>query len=362
MRGKTASAAHLSYSARYPVILPAGHVVTQLICDWYHRLCAHGHANQALNELRQCFVMASPRREMNRTMRKCQRCQLRRTRPINPEMAALPISRLAFHRRAFSYCGADLFGPITVCVGRRHEKRWGVLFTCLTTRAIYLEIVGSLSAESVMMAMDSLAARRGPPIQFSSDCGTNFVGAWERLIGVTKRVLERTEMEKTPTEERLRWFLCRAELLVNSRPLTDVPADPESNAAITPNDLLIGSSSGQKPDITAKEKEDLMEFLSLRDEDIQSFWKRWTVEYLPMIACRSKWRRKETPIAVGDVVYLCDGDYRYGWRKGVVEQVHVDVEAEQVRQVVVRTADGSKYRRGATGVAPITWGIEREME
>lgn len=31
----------------------------------------------------------------------------------------------------------------------------------------------------------------------------------------------------------------------------------------------------------------------------------------------------------------------------------MDPEAEQVRQVVVRTADGGQYRRGATGVALI---------
>lgn len=379
MRGRTASASHMSYSARYPVILPSRHRITMLICDFYHRISAHSHAQRALNELRQVFVIAHPRREMNRVMKQCQRCRLHRTLPTPAEMAALPISRLAFRHRPFTYCGADLFGPIIVCVGRRREKRWGVLFTCLTTRAIYMEIVNALSAEAVMMAMDSLAARRGPPRQYTTDCGTNFVaaakryrdpnglrpewkfnapqtphtgGAWERMIGITKRVLERMEMEKTPTEQRLRWFLCRAELLINSRPLTDVPQDSEAEAAITPNDILIGSSSGMKT-TWDEGHEDLTAFLSERDEDIHRFWSRWTKEYLPTIAARSKWRQKVEPVAVGDVVYLCDSDYRYGWRKARVEEVMIDKEAQQVRQVVLRTADGTRYRKRVSGVAVI---------
>ena len=56
---------------------------------------------------------------------------------------------------------------------------------------------------------------------------------------------------------------------------------------------------------------------------------------------------------VGDVVYVCDSDYRHGWRLARITQVQVDQEADQVRQVVVRTADGSKYRRGLSGIAPL---------
>ena len=153
-----------------------------------------------------------------------------------------------------------------------------------------------------MMALESLAARRGCPIQYHSDCGTNFIaaakvyrdpngerprwklnppgtphtgGAWERLIGLTKRTLEGLAMERTPTPERLRWFLCRVELLINSRPLTDIPRTDEAGTALTPNELLLGSSSGRK-DRTQKDpsgQEDLAEFLCQRNEDIAYFWK-----------------------------------------------------------------------------------------
>lgn len=51
-------------------------------------------------------------------------------------MGVLPTARLGVGLRPFTYTGVDLFGPVDVTVGyRRKEKRWGVLFVCLTVKA-----------------------------------------------------------------------------------------------------------------------------------------------------------------------------------------------------------------------------------
>ena len=56
----------------------------------------------------------------------------------------IPKARMCVGQRSFTCTGVDYFGPMQVTVGRHHEKRYGVLFTCLTTKAIHLELAGEL--------------------------------------------------------------------------------------------------------------------------------------------------------------------------------------------------------------------------
>jgi len=55
-------------------------------------------------------------------------------------MGNLPPARTKNNMRAFSAVGLNYFGPINVKIGEKLEKRYGVVFTCLTTRAVHLEI------------------------------------------------------------------------------------------------------------------------------------------------------------------------------------------------------------------------------
>ena len=92
-------------------------------------------------------------------------------------MAALPEIRLIAFIRPFTHTGVDFFGPIYVKQGRSSVKRWIALFTCLSVRAVHLEIVHSLSTPSCVMAIRRFVARRGTPATFYSDDGSNFVAA-----------------------------------------------------------------------------------------------------------------------------------------------------------------------------------------
>ncbi|GBP09550.1 hypothetical protein EVAR_76557_1 [Eumeta japonica] len=197
----------------------------------------------------------------------CRLCRVRRAQPVTPKMADLPGGRLAFRQRPFTHTGVDYFGPLEVTVGRRREKRWAALFTCLTTRAVHMEVASSLSADSMIMALRRFMARRGQPDTLYSDHGTNFVGAaaelsrarleieermsdeattrairwlripprphmggsWERLVRSIKVALSATLHTRAPKDEVLHTLLLEAEFVVNSRPLTHIsvlPSDP----------------------------------------------------------------------------------------------------------------------------------------
>lgn len=87
---------------------------------------------------------------------------------------------------AFFSTGMDCFGPSLVKIGCRNEKRWGILFKCLTTRAVHIEILTSLDTDSFLMALRRFISRRGKPAELFSDQGTNFKGGERELYDAFK--------------------------------------------------------------------------------------------------------------------------------------------------------------------------------
>ena len=73
----------------------------------------------------------------------------------------------------FTFCAVDYFGPWHIKKGRKELKRYGVLFTCLSSRANYLDTAKSLETDSFINALRRFLARRGPIRQLRSDQGTN---------------------------------------------------------------------------------------------------------------------------------------------------------------------------------------------
>ena len=82
--------------------------------------------------------------------------------------------RLISDQPPFTFVGVDYFGPVLVKQKRSHEKRYGCIFTCLTTRAIHIEIAHSLDIDSFISVMRRFTARPGRPQLVCSDNGTNF--------------------------------------------------------------------------------------------------------------------------------------------------------------------------------------------
>jgi hypothetical protein len=92
-------------------------------------------------------------------------------------MGQLPEARLSPNTKPFTHTGVDLFGPLQVTINRHREKRYGVIFVCMVTRAVHIELAQNLSCDAVIVCLRSFLFCRGPCAHIYSDNGTNFVGA-----------------------------------------------------------------------------------------------------------------------------------------------------------------------------------------
>lgn len=376
-----------------PIILPAGHHITNLIILHYHIRYNHHNHETVVNELRQRFSIPRLRTQLNKLRRECQQCKNDSARPAVPEMSPLPPARLKTFSRPFSFVGVDFFGPITVTIGRRNEKRWGMLVTCLTIRAVHLECVHSLTTDSCILALRNFMNRRGRPIEIYCDNGTNLKGAcrelkeeldkvdinqvaftflemaiqwcfnppaaphmggaWERLVRSTKNNISYITKAKSFKEEMLVSLLIEVENIINSRPLTYIPIDDENAEALTPNHFLLGSSNGNKPIGNFSDKGSLLRNNWHTVQKLSNMmWKRWIAEGLPSLNERKKWHvtNKDQQLKINDIVLIVDErNPRCCFPKGRVIDVSFGRDG-LVRKASVQTENGI-YDRPAAKLA-----------
>ena len=202
-------------------------------------------------------------------------------------MSDLPVDRVTPDKPPFSFVGVDCFGPFWVKRARSQVKRYGVLFTCLVSRAIHIEVAQSMDTNAFVNSMRRFIARRGVPEVMRSDNGSNFVsgnkelrkaisewnerqihefplqrnikwlfnppsgshlgGVWERCIRTVRKILVALIKEQPLDDEGLTTLMCEVEAIINERPITKSSDDPSDAEALTPNHLLLLHPSSKLP-------------------------------------------------------------------------------------------------------------------
>ena len=381
--------APLPDAARHPVILPRDGDVTRLLIEYYHGRLLHAGTEHVLNQIRQHYWIPRARATVRKILTACPLCRRRRAQPQPPRMADLPKARFD-STHPFSSVGIDYFGPILTKVSRKTEKRYCLLVTCLSTRAVHLELSTSLSTDSFLMAFQRFVARRGRPAVVFSDNGTNFRrgeielkrlltdldqrnisdrlardkiqwhfnppmachmgGAWERMVASVKRALRVVLGRAVVYEEALQTAIVEVEAVINSRPLTHVSSEPGDLEALTPNHILLGRPARLLPaqlgDLT---RVDARSHWRQARALAAQFWQRWLREYIPTLTQRQKWISDTRNLCVGDLVLLVgDNTPRGLWPLARVTEMFPGRDG-RVRSVEVATATG-RLRRPASKV------------
>ncbi|XP_057695101.1 thymocyte nuclear protein 1 isoform X1 [Corythoichthys intestinalis] len=380
--------ANLTKEEKHPLIIPNAHHVAVLLIRYYHEKVAHQGRHLSEGALRAAgFWIKGSKRLVSSVIHKCVLCRKLRGQLQTQKMADLPIDRLT-PMPPFTSVGLDVFGPWSVITrrtrgGNADSKRWAVLFTCMSTRAVHIELIESMSTSSFINALRRFFSIRGPAQILRSDRGTNFVGAcnelkidhkdteltsylqekgctwlfnsphsshmggaWERLIGVARRILDGILLKATHvqlTHEVLSTFMAEVMAIMNARPLVPVSTDPDKPNLLTPatlltqktNTLTAPTGNFAPPDLYAKQWKQVQ---CMAD----TFWKQWRSEYLSSLQQRRKWTDDKPNIKTGDIVLLKDVlAHRNDWCMGRVVKTF-ESKDNKVRKAEVKTVkDGN---------------------
>jgi hypothetical protein len=311
-------------------------------------------------------------------------------------MPDLPHSRVAPFP-PFTFVGLDNFGPLFVRDDEAWpEKRWVSLFTCLTTRAVHLEMVQTQSAEHFVSALRRLIAVRGLPKTVVCDNASQFKclaevfkdqriksvkfdfipafapwqgGVYERMVQSVKSVLRKTLGKAKVSSDQLQTILCEAAAIVNSRPLVYVGESatvltPASFLQLNPRTTLVDENLHQiKADACkgTSTRANLISSWRKGQQLLEHYWRLFVDEYVTSLRERNRLQhkqsrdRKSTPRVPreGEVVLIHDEKLpRLLWKVGRIESVTKSKDGA-IRSATVRQANAKVITRPVNLLHPL---------
>lgn len=397
--GGRLSGSQLPYEAKHPVLLPKRDHVVDLIIQHSHVVNCHTGPGLLMSILRQRYWILDARTIIRAKLRKCNTCF--KTHPTHPTpmMADLPSYRVS-EAKAFTHTGVDYAGPIRITLSRRRGqhalKSYICLFVCMVTKAVHIELVSDLTSDIFLAAFKRFISRRGPVSCLYSDNATTYVGAkaqldelysfllsanyksslsnellsrriewkmipprapnfgamWESNIKSMKTHLYRVIGSQLLTYEELQTVLTQIESIMNSRPLSVLSSDPHPEV-LTPAHFLMSTPLQYLPAADLSEQRvNLHQRKQLLDSMVQSFWKKWHLEYLNSLQVRQKWAIPYKPIEIGTVVLVeLENTPPLNWQLGIITEVYKGSN-DTVRVAMVKTQSGF-YKRAITKLYPI---------
>ena len=141
----------------------------------------HSGVNNTITTLRQAYWIPTIRQCVKGLLHRCTTCRKHIGKSYAPpDPAPLPKSRTQ-DARPFTFTGVDFTGALYVRSGSEEVKVYVCLFTCVTSRAVHLEVVIDLSTATFMLAFRQFVGRRLLPELMISDNATTYEAAADEL-------------------------------------------------------------------------------------------------------------------------------------------------------------------------------------
>ena len=382
----------VSYEMKHPALLPKEHRISLLITSHVHK---HGHSGVATTtaKVRQKYWILQGNKISKSVKFKCTFCKEMSHQTEEQLMAKLPLLRISPHTPPFYFTSCDYFGPYNVKIGRnKTAKHYGVIFTCLNTRAVHLELATDCSTIEFLQVLRRFFCIRGFPAVIMSDNGSQMVGA-ERILREMVEGYDADKVQEFCAERRITWkfvtpaaphqngcaealvksckralkqaigdqvlqpfelYTCLLEVanLLNQRPIGRVPNDPDDGGYLCPNDLLLGRATSEVPQGPFQEARKPSERVKFVQQIVNSFWKRWIRDVFPSLVPQKKWHMDRRNVQINDIVIVAEHNAIRGkWKMGRIIEVYPGPDG-RVRNVKVKTNTG-EYSRPITKIAVI---------
>ena len=363
----------LTTDIQHPILLDGESAVTLLLVRQAHEDCGHAGQKYLKNFLhsRRGVRVTGAKSIFRRIKEGCETCRKMFGKAHAPLMGELPPERLLARQAPFTAIGIDFAGPLPA---KGTETVEVLLFTCLTTRVVHLEVTLGKTTVDVVKAWKRFLSRRGvEPRYVLSDGARSFKqakeiieksykvnpvygtlepfrwevshpraphrrGAIEILVKIFKRALK-TATEKRKDIEREEWenIISEVNFIMNERPLID-GIDPLKATAFTGNSILHPYKMGNCPS-------NANNILEGAHQLTKQIWEEWYTNAVPEKFDRKKWKENLPNIKVGDRVMIVKQGYgnfalpRKYWPTGTVCKCFLSND-NVVRKVVVMTDEG----------------------
>lgn len=190
--------AKLPYDLKHQLLLPHGHPLVEALVRAIHDENLHVGPTGLVAIVRQKFWITRVKSTVRKIYQGCISCFKIKPKESHQLMGNLTRDRVvpAFQ---FENSGVDYAGPINIKEGRhkpKHVKGYIVVFLCLATKGIHLELVVDLSTEAFLAALDRFVNRRGLVERLRSDNAANFLGSSKELRHLHQLLKDETNQGK----------------------------------------------------------------------------------------------------------------------------------------------------------------------
>ena len=260
-------------------------------------------------------------------------------------------------------------------------KHFGVIFTCINSRAVHLELAVDYStyAETIPCYQRTTCADEGSQLvgaegelkemiqgwnhkelkEFSAEKGMRWQfitpgtphqnGCAEALVKGAKKALRKAIGEQVPTPFELYTCLLEVANLMNQRPIGRIPNDPDDGSYLCPNEPRATSMVPKGPFRETRNPRHRVEFIQ---KIVDTFCGRWIRDVFPSLVPRKKWNVEKRTLRVDDKVIMEDSNpVRENWTIGRIIDIYPGKDG-RVRNVKIKTST-SVYKRPITKIVII---------